>query len=82
MLGSASRSVEFQLPEVCSFQVRCAVAKRMQCSVATRATIAAAAREGQPPGTSAGSTSPIRRQPFDSSQVRGAATSGMRSASA
>ena len=37
---------------------------------------------GQPPGTSAGSTSPIRRQPFDSSHVRGAATSGGRSASA
>ncbi len=36
----------------------------------------------QPPGTSAGSTSPIRRQPFDSSHVRGAATSGGRSASA
>lgn len=36
----------------------------------------------QPPGTSDGSTSPIRRQPFDSSHVRGAATSGSRSASA
>ena len=39
-------------------------------------------RPVQPPGTSAGSTSPIRRQPFDSSHVRGAATSGGRSASA
>ena len=36
----------------------------------------------QPPGTSDGSTSPIRRQPFDSSHVRGDATSGGRSASA
>ena len=36
----------------------------------------------QPPGTSDGSTSPIRRQPFDSSHVRGDATSGARSASA
>ena len=37
---------------------------------------------GQPPGTSAGSTSPIRRQPFASSHVRGTATSGGRSVSA
>ena len=37
---------------------------------------------GQPPGTSAGSTSPTRRQPFDSSHVRGAATSAGRSWSA
>ena len=36
----------------------------------------------QLPGTSAGSTSPIRRQPFDSSHVRAVATSGTRSASA
>ena len=38
--------------------------------------------EGQLPGTSAGSTSPIRRQPVDSSHVRGDATSGSRPASA
>ena len=46
------------------------------------ASIRLVSRPGQLPGTSAGSTSPMRRQPFDSSHVRGAATSGGRSASA